>query len=1269
MASSEDILLQFTAEDEISSVVQGIESVVVASMQAISDIVTVVDSGFSNLSDSSSNLSSALSSMGLEEVSSLLDGISKTSGEVSSAFDNLSSSASSLSNELGNIKADGLDDAGTKSSELATELDSASQSASQLNSALSDVPTGGLEEVGESASELSGELSSIDTGGLGEISSSSSTEAASLMYLANQFNTVGGNAENMARNINESEITLSQLAVTTGMARDELASMVNSITDVSFPHDEAMMYIKNLKQMHVESSNYAKSAKDMDTINDALGLGANVTNSLSTEMAVLGVDMNNVSSSFNALAYANANTKGGMENFYSFLKKYDAQLNEMGFDMDQTSLIISAATQKYGGGRAALTGLSTALKESGGDARALEEALGMQSGALDNASQITGEYEGQLEELAGVEASHKTLSQQLGAIWEDLSVSLYPVISPLTSFVGILGDVGGYAVGINAIKELGGSFKKFVGDGGIDSAIKKLKEFGNAKKVADTGGSVGGSVSGVGKGMSTVATNAEKTVEGAAKTGALAGPASSAGAGMKGTSVGLRSIGQGALEMVAPLIQIAIVIAILIPIIAGLVAEALIFLKGIQMLLDGLNFDSIDLSSTIESIKQIGQALLEMGIAMGEMAFANVMTGLAVLTSGVTGLINPVQVAGEMLKKAGDELAKFKDVNIDESVPDKLRRISEALRAVSSAMMSLTNVVVSMAFGNLLTLGGRLGTVTEAVSKAREEIEHASKEIAKIKDLPDIEQGAVDKLNKISQSLASVSEAMDSLRSIRDGYNWDSFVQGLFGGVDIQTALTNVKQDIIDAGSALAEYKGLPDIGEDVGNKLKKIADSLKSVGEAINVLRGLRDDWNWDSAVGALFGGVDVAGAISGARGTLIKVANQLVTLQSLPTIPDGIYTKVQRIGTSARNVATTIRGLNGLSIPDVLGMALLPTKISMARDVLINTSRELVKLQSVQQIPDGIYTKVQRVGTSARNVGIAVQGIKNVPTVGQDMSGKIRNAVTVVRNTARELTRLQGINTGGGISGVLNSVRSAVVRLRATINGMRGGFRSSGVGIGSSLKSGVKAGLSGLSGVVSSTVSTSMRSGVGPARSGGTSIGNSAKQAFHSSFKISQIASQEVSYATQAVQSGTSAFVDAVRSMASQAVQAAKDEVDQQSPGRIARMFGAEMDFSKGMIVSRGQGVINAVRSMSSQVVSSWNGGLGNDLRLGFDGAMVNGLRSMAQRSSMGKTQRPVSIHIGEGAVQLDARNMTTKESQQIMLNALEGLNVIEGINIRGV
>lgn len=369
-----------------------------------------------------------------EEVSSATDSIDSSNiDELGSSSEEASSSADNLSNSLGNQDTSGLDSASSSADSLGSSLDGAKQSSDDLSNSMGILEGGMLMTIGE------------------------------------QIQGISRQSEDMAQQMDNASITVGQLSTVTGMAEPQMVSLINHISNATFPNNEAMMYVKNLAQMGVETQNFGKSAMEIDWINDAFGMGAQRTNQLATELSVLGVDMNNVSSSYNALAYANANTKGGMENFFTFLRKYDADLNQLGYDVDQSAVIIAAATQKYGGGRAALTGLSEALKEADGDSRKLEQALGLQAGALDNASEITGQYDGQLMKLADEESQHKTLTQQLGAAWEDVSLSLSGVLSPMMGFVGLLGQVGSFGMTIKGLREIMTTM------GGLRTAIDMIR--------------------------------------------------------------------------------------------------------------------------------------------------------------------------------------------------------------------------------------------------------------------------------------------------------------------------------------------------------------------------------------------------------------------------------------------------------------------------------------------------------------------------------------------------------------------------------------------------------------------------------------------------------------------------------------------------------------------------------------------------------------------------------------------------------------------------
>ena len=337
---------------------------------------------------------------------------------------------------------------------LETTIDNAKNSADELGNSISNIDSSNVgnvatefDEAGSSADKADNEVQEFQ-GSLDLL------DASALLSISSELSNIGSQAEGMAQEMNTAAISVGQLATQTGIAEPQMISLINNISNATFPNDEAMMYVKSLDQIGVSASNLGKSATDLDKINDAFHLGAERTNSLGQELSVLGVDMNNVSSSFNALAYANANTVGGMENYYTFLRKYDAQFKELGFNVDQASVIIAAATQKFGGGRAALSGLSTALKNANGDTRALEQALGLQAGSLDNASALTGQYAGQLQALADEEAEHKTIVDQLGAAWEDLSLSLSPVLEPMASVMGLIGQAGSWAVGVNGLIQL-----------------------------------------------------------------------------------------------------------------------------------------------------------------------------------------------------------------------------------------------------------------------------------------------------------------------------------------------------------------------------------------------------------------------------------------------------------------------------------------------------------------------------------------------------------------------------------------------------------------------------------------------------------------------------------------------------------------------------------------------------------------------------------------------------------------------------------------------
>ncbi|MDP1553698.1 MAG: hypothetical protein Q8M06_11865 [Methanobacteriaceae archaeon] len=341
----------------------------------------------------------------------------------------------------------------TSVEELANKLQEVTNSAQEAGAAVTEIEGSGIEEAGSAAEEASNSITETgnaasetadkveEIGTAAEETGSITAEQMAAATLAIGGMTAG--LELGAESINDTNIKIGQLATQTGIAEPVLRDMVAHISNATFPVSEATAYIERLSQFGVAGDNLAKSATSLDRINDAFGLGSNNVLRLSNSLNVMGIDMANIESSYNALAYAQANVAGGTQAYIGWMEKYDSQFKEMGLNIDQTAVLIGAATKRFGGGRAAYSGLNDAIKNSNGNLEELERQLGMQPGSLQNASQATADYAGNLEEAAGQEAEHKTALQEAKAYLEDIGVQYGDVMGVMGSFGGILGSLTG----------------------------------------------------------------------------------------------------------------------------------------------------------------------------------------------------------------------------------------------------------------------------------------------------------------------------------------------------------------------------------------------------------------------------------------------------------------------------------------------------------------------------------------------------------------------------------------------------------------------------------------------------------------------------------------------------------------------------------------------------------------------------------------------------------------------------------------------------------
>lgn len=802
-------------------------------------------------------------------------------------------------------------------------------------------------------------------------------------------------------------------------------------------------------------------------------------------------------------------------------------------------------------------------------------------------------------------------------------------------------------------------------------------------------------------------------------------------------SAGLSGLGASISSMLAPLLTIAAVVAIMIPVVVALAAEALIFIRALAEVFKALNFDKLDLSGDIDGLKQIGVAIWELCKAMAAVVATSWLTLVYQGISAIMLFNDPIKVAVDELKKTATLIKGFSEITIPENVPSNLQALSTSLGAVAKAMWSLESVGVSVLAGSVLTLNGYLGTLSQNLAIAKKELTESAKQINSMSELDTIDEGVASKLEAVTSSLANVGKAMGALSDVNWDINMGNIVNlgGAFG--TITSHLEDAKDEIIKAAPVINQFSSLPDIDQSAGEKLKKVSDGIKNVADSLKNLNSLSSSMGGDNgALGTILKKLQIGESIRAAKSALTDAAKQLQGLNDLPDIPDGIKTKLSKIGSTTATVINTLKPLTSIQNMNV-NSASIASKVAQARYAISNSAIHLASLSGISTIPDDIPTKLSKVGstaatlintlkpltsiansevnagainakvaqaryaisnaathiaslsgistipenigetlnrvsTSARQVATAATNLNTIPVV-TATSANIMLAVIAIKTAIMQLNSLAGTTLNGGIGALLTSVTNALNQLKTTLYAMSSGFYSAGANIGLSIVNGVNTGLAPLSGITIARVASATNSAVGTGRSGGAKIGRAVTQGFKQNLKMAQAMKQEMSYVTQAVNNGISAAKTAARNGAQDVVAEFKRGIETGSPGAMAWATYDEMNYINDFIVSEGKNVVASAKRLGQNIVTgfgnpSLNVGLGS-VPTDYNLEQLHGMRTLTSTAQWGKSIQNVELHIHEGAVQLDARNLTTRESKQIMINALEGLDAVTNINIKGI
>lgn len=510
----------------------------------------------------------------------------------------------------------------------------------------------------------------------------------------------------------------------------------------------------------------------------------------------------------------------------------------------------------------------------------------------------------------------------------------------------------------------------------------------------------------------------------------------------------------------------------------------------------------------------------------------------------------------------------------------------------------------------------------------------------------------IEGLKKLGQAMWEIASIMGAM-AIANVANIATQVTG--GVLNLAVSLTTIKDAYQKVVNAVKEISSMGDIDQGGLDKLKKMGEALKSLGEASTGLQQVNGGMNigqaLNSFVAMLTGGeADIGANIDTLINKINEIAPKLDALKNLPDIDSAGVDKIRKFGEVMQSIGQTATSMQGIQ-GGVVGSFMdwwqgdIVAQVDKAIQAIQQIAPKLQGLAGIQ-IPD--LSGVQRVGVGLSYLKGATNQLMQFTgfVVPPDVATNVGNAVTAIKQVATQLQGLQGTNVGD-VATILTSIQTAIEQIKATLASAN--FNAEGVNIGNSLTTGIQSGLSGLPGVVNDASNNAVNTARGTLTSGMQSAGSESVNSFRSGIQgMSDAMSSEMSEVQSAINSGLSAAQGAAQQGAAAIVSAFKSGLNQGSPGDIYRAMVAEMGWTNDGIVKNQGMLTNSIYRLANALTNAFNPSLSTGE---FNSSLSAG--AVTGASGGGNT-----YYIGEGAFHVVVKDMTQKEAQGVIVEALESL-----------
>jgi len=250
--------------------------------------------------------------------------------------------------------------------------------------------------------------------------------------------------EAMARKLAPMNEATKKLAAQTGLTEGEIRGMATSLSNATFPLNEAIELMTLAAQQGLEGADALQEyANFWDMVGDASGLSSVELAKAGAALKSVGVEAGNETEILGALGLVTNNSTATVGEFLTSISRMSPELQRYGISVNEAAVIMTALERELGvTARAARTEFKEAMEQSQTGLTGVFEKLGLTESQLVKYRDQLAESTGIIQINAEAHAATKTRLEELQSSFGDVLFTMGPFIQQAAGIAPVMLVVG-----------------------------------------------------------------------------------------------------------------------------------------------------------------------------------------------------------------------------------------------------------------------------------------------------------------------------------------------------------------------------------------------------------------------------------------------------------------------------------------------------------------------------------------------------------------------------------------------------------------------------------------------------------------------------------------------------------------------------------------------------------------------------------------------------------------------------------------------------------